>query len=203
MLVCQLPFLDYIYDREIVVGEHVVGQEKDCIRNRHSGKCLDVGLPPIQKHEVAKVILHENWKPSNFREGFDIALVRIVKSIVLFYVSNLMTCVRPGRSLRLFLKFNYFESNLLNKILINFRMIIRYLKLYQFVYHGMMEIQRWIIYARKIQINIQQLQGGENLPIIFLKYSKAIRNMLLLQGLYKKCLFQYKITRNARKHIDA
>jgi len=81
--------------REIVVGEHVVGQEKDCIRDRIGGKCLDVGLPPIQKFGVAKVILHENWNPSDFRQGFDIALVRIVKSIVLFYDDYMLSQVIP------------------------------------------------------------------------------------------------------------
>ena len=75
-----------LFYRQVVVGEHVVAQEVDCVRNRRTGRCEDVGLPPIQKLGVNKVTLHENWNPDNFRGGSDIALVRVATPIVLFYV---------------------------------------------------------------------------------------------------------------------
>jgi hypothetical protein len=45
-------------------------------------------LPPPQLFDVKKVIVHENWKPRRFEDGNDIALVRLAKPVVLFYVSG-------------------------------------------------------------------------------------------------------------------
>ena len=42
-----------LLDREVVVGEHVVGVNPDC-----EGKSCS---PPIQKFGVEKVVVHENW----------------------------------------------------------------------------------------------------------------------------------------------
>merc|ERR550539_518790 len=71
--------------KEVVVGEHVVGQDRDCVYDRTTGKCEDIGLPPAQKRGVERVIIHENWNVSNYRGGSDIALVRVDKPIVMFF----------------------------------------------------------------------------------------------------------------------
>ena len=47
-----------------------------------------MGLPGIQKRGVEKVTHHEEWNNKDFRGGYDIALVRVDKPIVLFYVSS-------------------------------------------------------------------------------------------------------------------
>ena len=68
-------------NREVVVGEYVVGEDPDCER----GSCS----PPIQKFGVEKVILHEEYDSSRrgFYKGHDIALVRLDGIITLFAVS--------------------------------------------------------------------------------------------------------------------
>jgi hypothetical protein len=49
---------------------------------------LSQPLPPPQLFDIKKVIVHENWKPRRFEDGNDIALVRLAKPVVLFYVSG-------------------------------------------------------------------------------------------------------------------
>ena len=78
------------FRREVVVGEHVVGQDRDCVYDRTTGKCEDIGLPPAQKRGVERVIIHENWNVSNYKGGSDIALVRVNKPIVMFFVSYIL-----------------------------------------------------------------------------------------------------------------
>ena len=73
--------MEFIFHREVIVGEYVVGEDPDCERGRCS--------PPIQKFGVDKVIAHEKWDSgkNGFLKGNDIALVRVDKTITLFTVS--------------------------------------------------------------------------------------------------------------------
>ncbi len=64
----------------VVLGEHVVGVNPDCLDN---GKCF----PPAQTIEVESVTLHENWNRKKFTLGNDIALVRLKNPARFSYVS--------------------------------------------------------------------------------------------------------------------
>ena len=39
---------------------------------------------------MEKVVIHENWNASNYKGGSDIALVRVDKPIVMFFVSTIL-----------------------------------------------------------------------------------------------------------------
>ena len=39
---------------------------------------------------MERVIIHENWNVSNYKGGSDIALVRVDKPIVMFFVSAIL-----------------------------------------------------------------------------------------------------------------
>ena len=39
---------------------------------------------------MERVIIHENWNVSNYKGGSDIALVRVDKPIVMFFVSYIL-----------------------------------------------------------------------------------------------------------------
>ena len=55
--------------------------------------------PPIQKFGVEKVIVHEKWDTSRrgFLKGYDIALVRLGRSAVLYTVSILWNSDAPDQ----------------------------------------------------------------------------------------------------------
>ena len=74
--------MNFPLNREVVIGEHVVGVNPDCEGKRCS--------PPIQKFGVEKVVVHENWDSGEkgFVKGNDIALVRLDGTIILFDVRN-------------------------------------------------------------------------------------------------------------------
>ena len=63
------------------MGEYVVGEDPDC----EGSSCS----PPIQRFGVQKVIAHEKWDNSRlgFRNGYDIALVRLTRPATLFTVT--------------------------------------------------------------------------------------------------------------------
>lgn len=64
---------------QVRVGELDVESEEDCQGNY-------CGAPP-QDFEIDKVIKHENWEITAWKNGFDIALIRIEGNIKFFRVS--------------------------------------------------------------------------------------------------------------------
>ena len=74
-----MTYLFQLLYSNALVGEHIVGQDPDC----KNGVCL----PSVQDIEVASVKLHEDWDPITFSLGNDIALARLKKPAILFFVS--------------------------------------------------------------------------------------------------------------------
>jgi len=68
--------------KEILVGEHQLNQNPDCRIAK------DFCLPDPQKLSVEKVQTHPNWSIRTYREGYDIALVRVEGNIKLFGISD-------------------------------------------------------------------------------------------------------------------
>ena len=64
----------------VLIGEHVVGTNPDCIEG--STSCL----PSVQDIEVESVTVHEGWDKVRFAAGNDIALVRMARPAILSYV---------------------------------------------------------------------------------------------------------------------
>ena len=56
---------------EVLIGEHTLAQDPDC---HGSGTFC---LPSPQHLNVEKVIPHEEWSEINFKQGHDIALIRV------------------------------------------------------------------------------------------------------------------------------
>ena len=72
------PFFSTPIFREVIVGEHTLGNNPDCRRN---GRFC---LPEPQSLRVEKVDVHPQWNKASFQAGFDIALIRVRGSIKLF-----------------------------------------------------------------------------------------------------------------------
>ena len=54
---------------EVLVGEYTLAQDPDC----QGSFCL----PSPQHLNIEKVIPHEDWSEENFKQGHDIALIRV------------------------------------------------------------------------------------------------------------------------------
>jgi len=67
---------------QVVVGEHTINNNPDC---RVAG---DFCLPDPQRMSIDKVIQHPKWNIETYRQGFDIALVRVQGNIHLFGLSD-------------------------------------------------------------------------------------------------------------------
>ena len=71
--------------REVVLGEHKVGDDPDCWKNNNLEKYCQ---PPVQRFGVESVISHPNWNAAGngYRKGYDIALVRLDRKATLYLV---------------------------------------------------------------------------------------------------------------------
>lgn len=67
----------------MLLGEYDVGKAEDCDDN---GKYC---LPLVQDLLVDEVVIHEKWNESDFRSGYDIALIRLKSPASFLTVSYL------------------------------------------------------------------------------------------------------------------
>ncbi len=66
--------------REIVVGEHNLLQDPDCVTFRGRKDCA----PKVQRLTPEKVIIHEDYDSPRFELGNDIALIRLSTPVTLY-----------------------------------------------------------------------------------------------------------------------
>ena len=66
--------------REIVLGDHVVGEDPDC--NRFG--CL----PKVFKRQVKSYKIHENYQPGSVDSPYDLALIRLDRLVPVYEPEN-------------------------------------------------------------------------------------------------------------------
>lgn len=75
--------------KQVVLGELEVGTNPDCDA---TGRFC---APPIQVFGVDEVVVHENWDKSKYKEGYDIALVRLDRPVTFVYTDAENSNVAP------------------------------------------------------------------------------------------------------------
>ena len=81
------PNLLSFFTREVVLGEHKVGEDPDCWQKDCWPDCCQ---KKVQRFGVESVINHPNWNAAGngYRKGYDIALVRLDGNATLYSVSS-------------------------------------------------------------------------------------------------------------------
>ena len=87
---------------------------------------------------MEKVVIHENWNASNYKGGSDIALVRVDKPIVMFFVS---TILKPILFYNDYYEYDQYPSKMV-ECFKYFRMTYLHPKLCQFACPGMKRTQQ-------------------------------------------------------------
>ena len=89
------PYSSHVH-REVVLGEHKVGDDPDCWKNNNLEEYCQ---PPVQRFGVEEVVSHPNWNAAGngYRKGYDIALVRLDRKATLYLVCFLKKSIRLHR----------------------------------------------------------------------------------------------------------
>jgi hypothetical protein len=77
--------------REIILGEHTLGPDPDCMKIQGKIGCV----AKVIKRKIAKVIIHQNYNSSRKTSPYDIALIRLDEAVPLSYEDPAKSSVSP------------------------------------------------------------------------------------------------------------